>query len=78
MQHPNVMRCYAYHRGARDRRFYIVMELLQGPNLEQVRSQTHQTGVNPRCRHVTRMTTSRMTFENEKGVSQTREATDPS
>ena len=34
------MRCYAYHRGARDRRFYLVMELLQGPNLEQVRSQT--------------------------------------
>ena len=45
------MRCYAYHRGARDRRFYLVMELLQGPNLEQVRNQTHQTGVNPRCRH---------------------------
>ena len=39
MQHPNVMRCYAYHRGARDRRFYLVMELLQGPNLEQVLKQ---------------------------------------
>ena len=51
------MRCYAYHRGARDRRFYLVMELLQGPNLEQVRNQTHQTGVIQRD-VVTRMTTS--------------------
>ena len=41
------MRCYAYHRGARDRRFYLVMELLQGPNLEQVRSQTHSDWSEP-------------------------------
>jgi hypothetical protein len=36
VRHINVMQCYAYHRGARDRRFFLVMELLQGPNLEQV------------------------------------------
>ena len=33
------MECYAYHRGAQDKRFYLVMELLQGPNLEQVLKQ---------------------------------------
>jgi len=38
VRHVNVMQCYAYHRGAMDKRFFLVMELLQGPNLEQVLS----------------------------------------
>lgn len=42
VRHVNVMQCYAYHRGAKDRRFFLVMELLQGPNLEQVLSYCHR------------------------------------
>ena len=41
VRHENVMQCYAYHRGAKDKRFFLVMELLQGPNLEQVLSHCH-------------------------------------
>ena len=41
VRHDNVMQCYAYHRGAKDKRFFLVMELLQGPNLEQVLSYCH-------------------------------------